>query len=165
MKKLIFSIITIAIAGVVAVAPVFADGGKCTLTSVLSNAYCKSDGTFIKELPKTDSDGNKVSELGDGEAYCFCSSDIINGKNNAEKNPNAITDILKMVVNILSIGVGILGVLGITITGIQYLTAGGSEEKTKKAERRMFEIILGLVAYVLIYAFLQWLLPGFKGLK
>lgn len=149
MKKLIFSIITIAIAGVVAVAPVFADGGKCTLTSVLSNDKCNEKGEKDDE----------------GMFPCFCPSDPSGSEEGSESNPNAITDILKMVVNILSIGVGILGVLGITITGIQYLTAGGSEEKTKKAKRRMFEIILGLVAYVLIYAFLQWLLPGFKGLN
>ena len=148
MKKLIFSIITIAIAGVVAVAPVFADEGKCTLTSVLSNAKCNEEGEQDK-----------------GNLPCFCPSSPTESEEDENSNPNAITDILKMVVNILSIGVGILGVLGITITGIQYLTAGGSEEKTKKAKRRMFEIILGLVAYVLIYAFLQWLLPGFKGLN
>ena len=66
------------------------------------------------------------------------------------------------VVDIMSIGVGILGTIGITIVGIQYLTAGGSEEKTRKAKRRLFEIIIGLVAYALVYAFLKWLLPGFK---
>ena len=70
---------------------------------------------------------------------------------------SAVTGILEDVVKILSVGVGILGVLGITIVGIQYLTAGGSEEKTRKAKRRMLEIIIGLVAYVLIYALLKWL--------
>ena len=59
--------------------------------------------------------------------------------------------------HIMTIGVGILGVLGITIVGIQYLTAGGSEEKTRKAKRRMFEIILGLAAYALLFGFVQWL--------
>ena len=59
----------------------------------------------------------------------------------------------------MSIGIGILGVIGITIVGIQYLTAGGSEEKTRKAKRRMFEIVIGIVAYVLLYWFLKWLLP------
>lgn len=73
-----------------------------------------------------------------------------------------ITRILNLVVSILTIGVGILGVLGITIVGIQYLTAGGNEEKTRKAKRRLFEIVIGLVAYVLIYAVLYWLIPDFK---
>lgn len=73
----------------------------------------------------------------------------------------SITCVLELVVDIMTIGIGILGVIGISITGIQYLTAGGSEEKTRKAKRRMFEIVIGLVAYVLIYAILKWLLPSF----
>ena len=72
----------------------------------------------------------------------------------------SVTNILDLVVNIMTIGIGILGVIGITVVGIQYLTAGGSEEKTRKAKRRMFEIVIGLVAYVLIYAALKWLMPN-----
>ena len=72
----------------------------------------------------------------------------------------AIKCILNTVIDIFTVGVGILGVIGISIAGIQYLTAGGSEEKTRKAKRRMFEIVIGLVAYVLIYAALKWLMPN-----
>lgn len=79
------------------------------------------------------------------------------------KNGEGIFCVLNFVVDIMTIGIGILGVIGITIVGIQYLTAGGSEEKTRKAKRRMFEIVIGLVAYVLIYAALKWLLPTFGG--
>lgn len=71
--------------------------------------------------------------------------------------------ILRLVVDIMSIGIGILGVIGITIVGIQYLTAGGNEEQTRKAKHRMFEIVIGLVAYVILYAILRWLLPGYNG--
>lgn len=148
MKKLILSIITIAIAGIVAVVPVFAAQNNCTLTSVLANSICKTnDKTKNRNLTNDD-------KPGDGESYCFCPT------NETDENA-AIKEILQIIINIMSIGIGILGVVGITITGIQYLTAGGSEEKTKKAKRRMFEIILGLVAYVLIYAFLLWLIPNF----
>ena len=69
-----------------------------------------------------------------------------------------------MVVNIMSVGIGILAVIGISVSGIQYLTAGGNEEKTRKAKRRIFEIIIGIAIYVLIFALLQWLLPGFNGI-
>ena len=77
---------------------------------------------------------------------------------------SSIISVLSLIVNIMTIGVGILGVVGITVVGIQYLTAGGSEEKTRKAKRRMFEIVIGLVAYVIIYALLNWLIPDFKPL-
>lgn len=72
-------------------------------------------------------------------------------------------EILMMVIDIMTVGVGILGVIGISWAGLTYLTAGGSEEKTRIAKRRMYEIVIGLVAYVLIYAVLKWLLPGFGG--
>ena len=94
-----------------------------------------------------------------------CVSTSILGQNNqvCDNNGDSITGILKLVVDIMSIGIGILGVIGIAIVGTQYLTAGGSEEKTRKAKRRMFEIVLGLVAYAVIYTALRWLLPGFRG--
>lgn len=82
-----------------------------------------------------------------GENGCSCDNGSGSG----------VTNILSTVVDILTVGVGILGVLGITIVGIQYLTAGGSEEKMKKAKQRMLEIVIGLVAYILIYALLKWL--------
>lgn len=74
---------------------------------------------------------------------------------------DGITCILNLVIDIMTIGIGILGVIGITVVGIQYLTAGGNEEKTRKAKTRMFDIVIGLAAYAVLYALLKWLLPGF----
>lgn len=68
--------------------------------------------------------------------------------------------VIKLVVNIFSILVGIAGIIGIVVVGIQYITAGGNEEQTRKAKRRLFEIIIGLVAYAAVYALAQWLLPS-----
>ena len=90
------------------------------------------------------------------------------GKENANvltkcaDSDEGIQCLLVEAVDILSIGIGIFGVIGILIVGIQYLTAGGNEEKTRKAKRRMFEIVIGLVAYAVIYALLKFLLPGFN---
>ncbi|MBQ6410031.1 hypothetical protein IJI18_02100 [Candidatus Saccharibacteria bacterium] len=72
-----------------------------------------------------------------------------------------IPGVIMLVVDILSIVVGIAGVIGIVYMGIQYLTAGGNEEKTRKAKRRLFEIVIGVAAYAVAYAFLRWLLPTF----
>lgn len=73
--------------------------------------------------------------------------------------------ILNLAINILTAGIGVVAVIGIVIAGIQYLTAGGSEEQVKKAKRRIFEIVLGLAVYVLIYAILSWLIPDFNGIN
>ena len=143
MKKLILSIITIFTAFIVAVAPVYASE-KCALTSILGNSICNADGTKLRDR----TDGSKLNE---GEYNCSCDTD-----------GDSIFDILRLVVNIMTIGIGILGIIGITVVGVQYLTAGGDEEQTRKAKRRMFEIILGLVIYAAFFAILNWLLPGFS---
>jgi len=70
--------------------------------------------------------------------------------------------VVLLVVNILSVLVGIVGVIGIVVVGIQYLTSAGNEEKTRKAKRRLFEIVIGVLAYVLMAALLNWLLPNFN---
>lgn len=73
-----------------------------------------------------------------------------------------VFSVLNLVVDILSIGVGIVGVIGISVVGIQYITAGGNEQQTTKAKRRIVEIVIGLVAFATLYAFMQWVLPGGK---
>ncbi len=80
-------------------------------------------------------------------------------------NGESIKGLLKLVVDIMTIGIGILGVIGITIVGLQYLTSGGNEEKNRKAKRRMLEIVIGLVAYVILYSVLSFVLPTFQGLN
>lgn len=114
--------------------PVFADSNSCT---------CKSaDGGTINGTKVDAAILKDVCDCGHGES---------------------IIAILDIVVNAMTVGVGILGVVGISVVGVQYLTAGGNEEKTRKAKRRMLEIVIGLVAYVLIYAVIKWLMPNYGG--
>ena len=68
--------------------------------------------------------------------------------------------ILSTVLDIMNIGIGILAVLGITWAGIQYLTAGDDATRATKARRRLLEIVVGVICYVLLYGFLGWLTPG-----
>ena len=67
---------------------------------------------------------------------------------------------LNFVVEILTFGVGIAAAIGITISGITYLTAGGDDGKIMKAKRRIIEIVIGMAVYVVIWAILSFLLPG-----
>ena len=88
---------------------------------------------------------------------------ILTGCAGAENGQGeGIKCVVRLVVDILSVLIGIVGVIGIVVVGIQYLTAGGNEEQTRKAKRRLFEIVIGLVAYAIAYALLAWLLPGFS---
>ena len=68
--------------------------------------------------------------------------------------------ILNFIIEILTWGIGVAGVIGISISGIMYLTAKGNEAQTLKAKRRIYEIVIGLAAYAVIWAVTNWLLPG-----
>lgn len=74
---------------------------------------------------------------------------------------SSVISVLNTVLDIMTVGIGIIGAIGITVVGIQYMTAADNEEQTRKAKRRMFEIVIGFAVYVLIYALLKWLLPNF----
>ena len=70
--------------------------------------------------------------------------------------------IINLVLDIMTAGVGVLGVVAISIVGIQYLTAGDNEEKVRTAKRRIFEIAIGLAAYAVISSAAYFLLPDSK---
>lgn len=79
---------------------------------------------------------------------------------NNSNDGDGIICVLQLVVNIFTIGAGVLGVLGITIAGIQYLTAGDNAAQVTKAKRRLFEIAIGLALFGALYVLLKWLVPG-----
>ena len=118
------------------------------LIAIVMGGFMMAAPVFAEKCTCEDgSTGVSTAIIGNG-----CSCDNGSG--------SSVVHIFKLVINIMSAAVGIIAAIGITIVGIQYLTAGGSEEKTRKAKRRLFEIVIGIVVYVLLYALLDWLLPA-----
>lgn len=142
MKKLLFLVATIIVSGFAVISvvatPVFAASCTCKSVDQNGNTITFNGETMDAAILKD------VCDCGHGEA---------------------IKAILVLVADVMSVCIGILAAVGITICGVQYLTAGDSEEKTKKAKRRLFEIVIGLLVYVLLYSILKFLLPGFSGLN
>lgn len=68
--------------------------------------------------------------------------------------------ILIVVINILTAGIGVVAVAGIVYASIVYTTAGGDANQTKKAMTIIANIVIGVVAYALMYALLNFLIPG-----
>ncbi|MBR5621536.1 hypothetical protein IKW75_03610 [Candidatus Saccharibacteria bacterium] len=85
---------------------------------------------------------------------------VIDCDDGAEEQGGGIFAILLIVLNVLTFGIGIAGTLGIIIAGIMYLTARDDQGQMVKAKNMLINIVLGLVAYAVMWAFLQWLLPG-----
>ncbi len=94
--------------------------------------------------------GTSTAIIGDG-----CVEDDGNG--------GGVTYILNLVVDIMTMGVGILGTLGIVVVGVQYLTAGGDEGKTRKAKQRILEIVIGMALFVALAAIIRFLNPSTTG--
>lgn len=71
-----------------------------------------------------------------------------------------IFSILRMVVQILTYAVGVLATIGIIIAAVQYTTAGDNTGQVATAKKRIFQIVLGLVAYALMTTAVNFLIPG-----
>ena len=73
---------------------------------------------------------------------------------------SAMFDILGMVLSVVTYGVGAAAIIGVLITGYQYITARDNSAQVMKAKKRLFQIVIGLVVWVMIWGILQFLLPG-----
>lgn len=71
-----------------------------------------------------------------------------------------IKELLFLILKILVYGLGAAAVLGVIIAGIMYMTARDNETQVTKAKTRLFEIVIGLVAWAVMFAVLGWLVPG-----
>ena len=135
MKKIVLTILAVTMGGFVAAAPLLAPAPVYA-----EGESCTCEGT---------TDTGKYVDAAILKDICDCG------------HGEAIKEILSLVVRIMTVGVGIFGAIGITISGIQYLTAGGNEEQTRKSKRRIFEIVIGFAAFFFIIALLNFLIPGF----
>ena len=75
-------------------------------------------------------------------------------------NGNPIVRDLNKIVNFLSAGVGIVVIGMIILGGIQYMAAGDKVEAITSAKKRITNALIALLAFIFMFAFLQWVVPG-----
>lgn len=75
-----------------------------------------------------------------------------------EQNP--IYVMLLVVINTLSVGVGVVIVGSIVWQGIQYASANGSADKVKNAKNGIANAIIALVLFIAMYSLLNFIIPG-----
>lgn len=73
---------------------------------------------------------------------------------------NGVWGVLLIALNILTAGVGIAAVGGIVYGAIMYTSAGDSTEQTKKAIEIIKNVVIGVIAYGLMFLLLNYLVPG-----
>lgn len=72
----------------------------------------------------------------------------------------AIIDVLKQVIKILTVGVGILAAGAVVVGGIIYATASGEPAKLQTAKTIWTNTVIGLIMYAFLYGFTNFLIPG-----
>jgi hypothetical protein len=73
---------------------------------------------------------------------------------------SGVWGIMLLAINILTAGVGIAAVGGIVYGAILYTSAGGSQEQVKKAMGIITNVVIGVVAYAVMFSGLNFLIPG-----
>jgi hypothetical protein len=68
--------------------------------------------------------------------------------------------LLLLAINILTAGIGIAAVAGIVYGSVLYTSAADNPEQVKKAIEIIRNVVIGLVAYALMYSALNFLIPG-----
>lgn len=71
-----------------------------------------------------------------------------------------ITKDLLLIVNVISAGVGLAVIAMIIVGGIQYSVAGDNAQAVSAAKQKITNALIALFAYLFIFAFIQWLIPG-----
>ena len=84
-----------------------------------------------------------------------CTSATLKADDNCQ-----ILKYLVQAINVLSAVVGIVVVIMIALGGLQYSASRDNPQATAAAKAKIQNALLGLVAYLFIYAFLQYIIPG-----
>lgn len=93
------------------------------------------------------------------ESDADCTS-ILPGEWCDEDSGNGVFEILNLVLNIMTAGIGIIATIGLIIVGIQWMTARDKEDQIVKAKSRLQNIVIGILVWGLLWLFLSWLIPG-----
>ena len=108
-------------------------------------------------------DGSDNGALGkDGKTCC-----PVKDPNSPDADPTAFNAInclyakyVNPIIALLSALVGIAVVIAIIYGAIEYTTSGGDPQRIASGKKHIIEALIGLVAFMLLYSFMQFLVPG-----
>lgn len=77
---------------------------------------------------------------------------------------SGVIGILNVVINIMTVAVGIVAIGAFVYAGILYAAAADSEEQVKKAKDIIRNTVIGIILYVGMFMLARYLIPGSGGL-
>lgn len=131
--------------------------GGCTTNARVTPTPKGNDDTKDPDAVNPDDEANAEGS-GGGEGECagektdFFACDAEGG--------DAVTAVLKMILLIMSVGVGIVAVGGLVYGAILYTSAQDSQDQIRKAIGIIRGVVIGLVLYVFMVAIINFLVPG-----
>jgi hypothetical protein len=134
------------------------NGNKITIPDTVDrNAACGTSGGAV--TPTQTTNANPCPDEGDcakKTAFGFnCGGTRTDIKENV-----GISCLFITVINFMSVAVGLAVVGGVTVGGIMYSTSGGSPGKTQQGVKIIVNSLIGLVLWLLLWAIIQFLIPG-----
>ena len=129
-------------------------GGSCTATST------KKNGKTIKKISCSEPEVSSDLE-GEGASDEKVSDPALAAVSKCNANScDFISKYINPTINMLSVLVGVAVVIGIIWGAIEVSMSAGDPQKSASGKNHIRNAIIALVAYILLFAFLQWVVPG-----
>ena len=147
---------------------------RCMEQQKLSKADCKDKfvkpsqiGGYVSSQNSDDGDGSPNSDpsLTPPETLTQEEKEIRDYRcdpNNPDSciQDNPIIKWLNFLINLVAGIVGVGAVLMVIWAGIQYTTARDNAQAVAEAKQKIINVVIGIAAFIFLYAFLNWLVPG-----
>ncbi|HVA11407.1 MAG TPA: pilin [Candidatus Dormibacteraeota bacterium] len=76
------------------------------------------------------------------------------------KHCDLVNQYINPAINLFSLSFGLVAVISLIFGGIQYSASQGDPQKAASAKNRIYNTIIAIFAYLFLYTFLQFLIPG-----
>lgn len=92
----------------------------------------------------------------------LCSTGGENGSTGQQADATGclFTKYINPLIAVVSALVGVAVIAGVIWGGIEYITSAGDPQKAASGKKHIMNALIALVAYGLLYAFLQFMVPG-----
>jgi hypothetical protein len=73
---------------------------------------------------------------------------------------NPLLQWIRFFINVISSIIIVGAIVMVTLAGLEYSASGDNSQTVQNAKKRITNVMIGLVSYFFLYAFLQWVIPG-----
>ena len=102
-----------------------------------------------------------TAQAGDNDLQCaILPQSICGAADEKEVESSGAWMLLLLALSILTFGIGVVAVAMVAYAAFLYTTSGDNSNQTKSAIEMIRNVVIGIIAYALMWAFLQYLIPG-----